>query len=55
MTTCREATEAEPDPGMMQSIEEHQEISKGEAAAMPVRGPRKRRRVSNMAADTARK
>jgi hypothetical protein len=24
-TACQEATETEPDPGMMQSIEEHQE------------------------------
>jgi hypothetical protein len=31
-TTCREATETEPDPGMMQSVEEHQKIPKGEAA-----------------------
>jgi hypothetical protein len=32
----REATETEADPGMMQSIEEHQEIPKEEAAVMPV-------------------
>jgi hypothetical protein len=41
---------AEPDPGMMQSTEEHQEIPKGEAAVMPVGEPRKRRRVRNLAA-----
>jgi hypothetical protein len=35
---------------MTQSIEEHQEISKGEAASMPVGGSRKRRRVRNLAA-----
>jgi signal transduction histidine kinase len=28
-TDCNGATEIEPDPGMMQSIEEHQEIPKG--------------------------
>jgi hypothetical protein len=28
MTTCQEATESEPDPGLIQSIEEHQEIPK---------------------------
>jgi hypothetical protein len=27
---------------MLQSIEEHQEIPKGDAAVMPVEGPRKR-------------
>jgi hypothetical protein len=43
MTACNGATETEPDPGMMQSIQEHQEIHKGEAAVMPVREPRKRR------------
>jgi hypothetical protein len=50
MTACHEAMKAntektEPDPGMMQSIEEHQETPKGEAAVMPVRGLKKRRRV----------
>jgi hypothetical protein len=48
MIACKEATETEPDPGMMQSVEEHQEIPKGEAAVMPVREPRKRRRVCNL-------
>jgi hypothetical protein len=33
-TACQEATETEPNPGMMRSTEEHQEISKGEAAEM---------------------
>jgi hypothetical protein len=35
-TACNEATETEPDPGMTQSTEEHQETTKGEAAVMPV-------------------
>jgi hypothetical protein len=30
MTACNKATETEPNPGMMQSTEEHEEISKGE-------------------------
>jgi hypothetical protein len=34
----------EPDPEMMQSAEEHQEISTDDAAVMPVGEPRKRRR-----------
>jgi signal transduction histidine kinase len=33
-TFCNEAMETEPDPRMMQSIEEHQENPKGEAAVM---------------------
>jgi hypothetical protein len=40
---------------MMQSIEEHQEIPKEDAAVMPVGGPRKRRRVCNMAAEHRQK
>jgi hypothetical protein len=40
-TSCHEATETEPNPGMMQSIQEHQETPKEEAAVMPVREPRK--------------
>jgi hypothetical protein len=40
---------------MMQSIEEHQEIPKGDAAVMPVGGPRKRRRVRNLAAERRQK
>jgi hypothetical protein len=39
---------------MMQSIEEHQEIPKGEDAVVPVRGLRKRRRVRSVAASAAR-
>jgi hypothetical protein len=53
MTICREATETEPDPGMMQ--EEHQEIPKEYAAVMPVEGPRKRRKVRNMASERPQK
>jgi hypothetical protein len=48
---CGGATETDPDPGMMQSTEEHQEIPKENAAAMPVREPGKRRRVCNLAAE----
>jgi hypothetical protein len=48
-TACQETTETEPNPGMMQSIEEHQEIPKREAAVMPVGEPRKRCRVQNLA------
>jgi hypothetical protein len=40
---------------MMQSIKEHQEIPKGEAAGMPVGGPRKRRKVRNPAAERRQK
>jgi hypothetical protein len=50
-TACREATETEPNPVMMQSIEEHQEITKEGAAVMPVGEPRKQRRVCNLAAE----
>jgi hypothetical protein len=35
---------------MMQSIDEHQEIPKGEATVMPVRGLRKQCRVRNLTA-----
>jgi hypothetical protein len=48
-TGCSGATETERDPGVMQSVEEHQEIPKGEAAVMPVGEPRKRHRVCNLA------
>jgi hypothetical protein len=44
-TACNKATETKPDPGMMQSIEEHQEFPKEDTAVMPVRELRKRRRV----------
>jgi hypothetical protein len=40
---------------MMRSIEEYQDIPKGEAAEMPVEGPRKRRRVRNLAAERRQK
>jgi hypothetical protein len=40
---------------MMQSIEEHQEILKGEAAVMPVEGPRKQCRVQNLGAERRQK
>jgi hypothetical protein len=57
---CLGKTEAdtektEPDPGMMQSTEVHQEIPKGEAAVMPVGEPRKRRRVRSLAAERRQK
>jgi hypothetical protein len=54
-TASQEATETEPDPRMMQSIEEHREIRKGEATVMPVEEPRKRRRVCNMGAESCQK
>jgi hypothetical protein len=50
-TTCREEMETEPDPGMMQSIEEQQEIPKEDAAVMSVGRLRKRRRVCDLAAE----
>jgi uncharacterized protein YdaU (DUF1376 family) len=54
-TACQDAMEAnlektESNPGIMQYIEEHQEIPKEEAAVKPVGGPRKRRRVRNLTA-----
>jgi hypothetical protein len=54
-TTCREVTETEPDPGIMHSIEEYQEISKEEVAVLPVGGPKKRRWVRNLAAERRQK
>jgi hypothetical protein len=45
----------EPDPGMMQSTEKHQEIPKGEATVMPVGESRKRRRVRSLAAERRQK
>jgi hypothetical protein len=50
-TDCNEATKTEPNPGMMQSTEEHQGIPKKATAVTPVGGPRKRRRVRNLATD----
>jgi hypothetical protein len=60
MMACLGKTEAdteknEPDPGMMQSTEEHQEIPKGEATVMPIGEPRKRRRVRSLAAERRQK
>jgi hypothetical protein len=59
-TAAQEATEAdtektEPDPGMMQSVGEHQEVPKEDAAVMPVRGLRKRRRDRNLATGRCQK
>jgi hypothetical protein len=55
-TTARsEATETKPDPGLMQSIQEHQEIPKGEAAVMQVGEPRERRKVCNLALERHQK
>jgi hypothetical protein len=52
---CNEATETELNPGMMHSTVENQEIPEGEAAVMPVREPRKRRRVYNLPAERRQK
>jgi hypothetical protein len=46
---CQEMMEAntgktEPDPGMMQSIAEHQVVHKEEAVVKPVKGRKKRHR-----------
>jgi hypothetical protein len=54
-STCREATETEPHPGMMQSIEEHQETPKENAVVMPVGEPRKRRRIWHLASKRRQK
>jgi hypothetical protein len=54
-TACDEATETKPDPGTMQSVEEHQEIPKEEATVMPAGGLRKRRRGRNLAAGRRQK
>jgi hypothetical protein len=48
-TACHEATEAnmekiQPDPGMMQSVDEQQEVPKEDAVVKPVRGRKKRHR-----------
>jgi hypothetical protein len=43
------------DPGMMQSVEEHQEIPTEDAAVMPVRGLKKRSRVQKLAAERRQK
>jgi hypothetical protein len=55
-TTYNEVTEkTEPDPDMMQSAEEHQDIPNEVAAFMPVRGLRKWRRVWKLAAERRQK
>jgi hypothetical protein len=54
-TACNGATETEPDPGLMQSVEENQEIPKEHAAVMPVGGPRKRPKICNLAAERCQK
>jgi hypothetical protein len=50
-TACNGATETEPDPGMTQSIGEHQETPKEDAAVMPVGELRRRLRIYNLAAE----
>jgi hypothetical protein len=59
-TPCHEVTKAdtdrtEPNPGMLQYVGEHQEVTKEEAAVMPVGGLRKRRRDRNLAAGRRQK
>jgi hypothetical protein len=54
-TTCQETAENEPESRMMQSIEERQEIPKGEAAVMLVGERRKWCRVCNLAAERRQK
>jgi hypothetical protein len=59
-TACHEETEAyteeiQPDPTMMQSVLEHQEVPKEEAIVMPVEGLRKRSRDQNLAAGCRQK
>jgi hypothetical protein len=54
-TPCQEATETKPDPGLMQTIEGHQERPEEEAAVMPVREPRKRCMVCNLSAERCQK
>jgi hypothetical protein len=60
MMACLGKTEAntektEPDPGVMQSVEEHQEIPEGDAAVMPVGELKKGRRVCNLVAECRQK
>jgi hypothetical protein len=54
-TACNGETEIKLDPGLMQSIKEHQDNPKGEAAVMPMGEPRKRRRVRNLDAERRQK
>jgi hypothetical protein len=51
----QEDTETKPDPGKMQSVEEHQETPKEDAAMMPVGGLKKQRRDRNLAAGRRQK
>jgi hypothetical protein len=53
--TKSDPEQPEPSPGMMQSVGEHQEVTKEEAAVMPVGEPRKRRRNRNLAAERRQK
>jgi hypothetical protein len=53
-TICNEATETKLNPGLMQSIEVHQDIPKGEVAVMPDREPRKHR-ICNLDAERRQK
>jgi hypothetical protein len=60
MMACLRKTKAdrektEPNPGMMQSTEEHQEIPKGEVAVMSVGEPRKWHRVCSLAGECRQK
>jgi hypothetical protein len=54
-TACNEATEAEPNPDMIQSIEEHQDIPKEDIVVMPVEGPRKRPKICSLATERRQK
>jgi CHASE3 domain sensor protein len=54
-SACNEATETEPDPGTMQSVEDHQEIHMEEAAVLPVGELRKQRKYRNLAAGRRQK
>jgi hypothetical protein len=53
--TEADTEKTEPDPGMMQSTEEHQEIPKEEAAVMPIGELRKCCRVCNLAYERCQK
>jgi hypothetical protein len=54
-TSCNEATETKLNPGLMQSIDEHQDITKEEAAVMPVGELRTQRGVCNLVAELRQK
>jgi hypothetical protein len=51
----QETSEIEQDPGMIPSVEEHQDIPTEDVAVMPVGEPRKRRRVRKLAAERRQK